>query len=112
MEQLHEIGSGTKRTGESKRNLKLVMDNNRAASKAILRRKAKRGKRRERIAENDDSRYGSVITFLLIDTMTIQTMIKNTVHSRFAVIEKKKRQMILITHLMKLIQVQSPHTET
>ena len=46
---------------------------------------------------------GSVITFLLIDTMTIQTMIKNTVHGRFAVIEKKKRQMILITHLMEVM---------
>ncbi len=52
------VGLKKRLHGESKRSLKLVLDNNRAASKAILRRKAKKGKRRgKELHENDDSRW-------------------------------------------------------
>ena len=46
---------------------------------------------------------GSVITVLLMDTVTIQTMTEHTVQNGFAVIEKEKRQTILITHLMTVM---------
>eukprot|EP00944_MAST-04C_sp_MAST-4C-sp1_P011735 g11735.t1 len=52
------VGLKKRLHGESRRSLKIVMDNNRAASKAILRRKAKGGKRQKKnIHENDDSSF-------------------------------------------------------